>query len=205
MTREEEAAQILQALGKLPEEVLRQHLPGYSAKQVRDGLACALRTLPRPPRQTVRPQPLFPEPAATRQQGEFSLYTDGASRGNPGEAGAGFVILDGQGEELMAQGRYLGTCTNNAAEYQALILGLKEAARLGAGKISIFLDSQLIVRQVLGQYKVKSSDLQPLFAQVKKLLTGFEKYEIRHVPREQNKRADQLANRGIDDRLGVGA
>jgi len=133
------------------------------------------------------------------------LYTDGASRGNPGEAGAGIVVLDDRGREMIAQGKYLGTCTNNVAEYQALLLGLTEASRIGDGTIDIFLDSQLIVRQIQGVYRVKSSDLQPLFAQVKELLSSFADFTVSHIPREQNKRADQLANQGIDNRFGVGA
>jgi len=205
MAREEETAEILQAIAHLPDEVWRQHLPAFAVQRIRDALNAVVSVLPRPARQVVRPQPLFPAQHAAGRAGNLSLYTDGASRGNPGEAGAGFVILDEQGGELSARGSYLGTCTNNAAEYQALILGLKQAARLGARKIEIFLDSQLIVRQIQGLYKVKSSDLQPLFAKVQRLLATFEKYEISHIPREQNKRADQLANQGIDDRLGVGA
>lgn len=133
------------------------------------------------------------------------LYTDGASRGNPGDAGAGIVVLDDRGREILAQGKYLGTCTNNVAEYQALLLGLTEASRLGDGTIDIFLDSQLIVRQIQGVYRVKSSDLQPLFAQVKELLSSFADFTVSHIPREQNKRADQLANQGINNRFGVGA
>ena len=133
------------------------------------------------------------------------LYTDGASRGNPGEAGAGIVVLDDRGRGMIAQGKYLGTCTNNVAEYQALLLGLTEASRIGDGTIDIFLDSQLIVRQIQGVYRVKSSDLQPLFAQVKELLSSFADFTVSHIPREQNKRADQLANQGIDNRFGVGA
>lgn len=133
------------------------------------------------------------------------LYTDGASRGNPGEAGAGIVVLDDRGREMIAQGKYLGTCTNNVAEYQALLLGLTEASRIGDGTIDIFLDSQLIVRQIQGVYRVKSSDLQPLFTQVKELLSSFADFTVSHIPREQNKRADQLANQGIDNRFGVGA
>ena len=133
------------------------------------------------------------------------LYTDGASRGNPGDAGAGIVVLDDRGREILAQGKYLGTCTNNVAEYQALLLGLTEASRLGDGTIDIFLDSQLIVRQIQGVYRVKSSDLQPLFAQVQELLSSFADFTVSHIPREQNKRADQLANQGINNRFGVGA
>ena len=132
--------------------------------------------------------------------GVFALYTDGASRGNPGEAGAGAVILDDQGEELAARSFYLGKCSNNVAEYKALIFGLQAALELGCRQLEIFLDSQLIVRQVQGQYKVKNAGLKPLFAQVKQLLAKLNSFTISHVPRNENKRADELANRGIDDK-----
>jgi len=128
------------------------------------------------------------------------LYTDGASRGNPGLAGAGAVILDDAGHELLAEAEYLGKCTNNVAEYQALILGLQSARDLGCPRLHVFLDSELIVRQVTGRYKVKNATLKPLFAEVQGLLKGFKGYTIAHVPREKNKRADELANQGIDER-----
>ena len=99
---------------------------------------------------------------------------------------------------MQALSQYLGQCTNNVAEYQALILGLSQAVKLKGKTISIFLDSQLIVRQIQGLYKVKNKALQPLFSQVKELLKKFEKFEISHIPRSENKRADQLANQGID-------
>jgi ribonuclease HI len=137
---------------------------------------------------------------AMAKEQSLRLYTDGASRGNPGEAGAGIVVLDERGREIVARGKYLGTCTNNVAEYQALLLGLTEASRLGDGTIEIFLDSQLIVRQIQGLYRVKSSDLQPLFARVQELLATFADFTVSHIPREQNKRADQLANQGINNR-----
>lgn len=205
MARKEEAAEILQALGKLPDDVLQKYLPAIPVERIREALHAAINVLPTPARKTIRPKSLFPEQNTPKLKGSLLLYTDGASRGNPGDAGAGIVILDEQGEELVAQGKYLGTCTNNVAEYQALILGLTQATQLSGRSIEISLDSQLIVRQIQGLYKVKSSDLQPLFAKVQGLLSTFDSYEIRHIPREENKRADQLANQGIDDSLGVGA
>ncbi len=126
------------------------------------------------------------------------LFTDGASRGNPGEAGAGSVLLDDKGKELVCRSLYLGRCTNNVAEYRALILGLQSAQEIGCSRLTILLDSQLIVRQVEGRYKVKNAALKPLFKEVKMLLAGFEIWSIAHVPREENKRADEMANRGID-------
>jgi ribonuclease HI/probable phosphoglycerate mutase len=100
---------------------------------------------------------------------------------------------------LLACSKYLGTCTNNVAEYKALILGLDEALQLGCRELAIALDSQLIVRQIQGQYKVKNETLLPLFQEVRKRLARLEKWTIRHVPRAENSRADQLANRGIDE------
>jgi len=199
MAREEEAAEILQALGNLPDAVLQKYLPTFPAQRIREVLHAAIKTRPKPAKPVIKPQSLFAGQNA-HKKGKLLLYTDGASRGNPGEAGAGMVILDGQGEEIAAQGRYLGTCTNNVAEYKALLMGLSQASQLGGRSIEIFLDSQLIVRQIQGLYKVKSSDLQPLFAKAQELLSTFENYEITHIPREKNKRADQLANQGINDR-----
>lgn len=132
------------------------------------------------------------------------LYTDGASRGNPGEAGAGMVIFDDSGQELITRALYLGRCTNNVAEYRALIGGLKAARQLGCTDLKIFLDSELIVRQVEGRYKVKNAALKPLFAEVKELLAGLQHWNISHVPRSRNNRADELANKAIDEK-GINA
>ncbi|WP_310599509.1 ribonuclease HI family protein [Desulfobulbus sp.] len=145
---------------------------------------------------TVRSTPAGKATTACR------LFTDGASRGNPGQAGAGAVLLGERGEELAACSVYLGTCTNNVAEYKALLVGLEEAQRKGCGQLAIFLDSELIVRQVQGRYKVKNETLLPLFRQVRERLDRFETWSIAHVPRAQNARADQLANQGIDRRHG---
>lgn len=136
------------------------------------------------------------------------LFTDGAARGNPGEAGAGMQALDDSGRELLVKGVYLGHCTNNVAEYKALLLGLDEAKALGAREVELNLDSELIVRQIQGAYRVKDSKLIPLFAKTKTLLADFDAYTIRHVPRAENQRADQMANAGIDKKntvFGVGA
>ena len=147
-------------------------------------------------------------PFSGNKDSTCSLYTDGASRGNPGDAGAGIVLFDDKGREILTRSLYLGKCTNNAAEYQALITGLESANEAGCKKLDIFMDSELIVRQILGIYKVKNEQLKPLFAKVQKLLAGLETWQIRHVPREKNCRADELANRGIDDaskHFGAGA
>jgi len=127
------------------------------------------------------------------------LFSDGASRGNPGPAGAGWVILDDQGRELAAKGMFLGHCTNNVAEYRALLAGLREASSLGCRRLEVRLDSELIVRQLQGRYQVKHPKLKPLFAEAKVLLANFATWNAEHVPREQNRRADALANQGIDN------
>jgi ribonuclease HI/probable phosphoglycerate mutase len=141
-------------------------------------------------------------PTADTGRGCCRLFTDGASRGNPGQAGAGAVLLDADGEELAARSIYLGTCTNNVAEYKALLLGLDEALGHGCTELAIALDSELIVRQIQGRYKVKNEVLLPLFQQVRERLDRFDTWSITHVPRTQNSRADQLANRGIDQTNG---
>ena len=133
---------------------------------------------------------------------ELTIYSDGASRGNPGEGGAGIVLEDRDGKEVTTHQRYLGLVTNNVAEYQALLIALDVAKEFHAKKIRVFLDSELIVRQLNGEYKVKNSNLLPLFNLVKSSLSKFELYEIRHIPRDMNKRADSLANAAIDDHLG---
>ena len=127
------------------------------------------------------------------------VHCDGACRGNPGPSSAGAALFDGiNGGELARVSRYLGVGTNNQAEYQALILGLEEAARLGARRVDIFADSQLLVRQLLGEYRVKNPQIQQLFGQAVRLLNRFESWRAQHVPREQNALADQLANEALD-------
>ena len=132
------------------------------------------------------------------------LYTDGASRGNPGEGGAGVVLTDLEDNIVLEEKLYLGKCTNNQAEYRALILGLEEAKVLKPSKLVIRADSELLVRQLQGLYKVKNEGLQPLYLKAMKLLKGFSSLKIEHIPRERNKKADKLANRAIDEREAVG-
>ncbi|QQS59214.1 ribonuclease HI family protein [Candidatus Peregrinibacteria bacterium] len=129
----------------------------------------------------------------------YSLFSDGGSRGNPGNAGAGFVLLDASGNEISAGKKYLGRATNNIAEYTALILGLQKAQEMGIFSLNCFLDSELIVRQLSGQYRVKHPDLKPLFLEVQKRAYFFKSISFLHVPRAQNKRADQLANEAMDE------
>jgi len=129
--------------------------------------------------------------------GEIKIYIDGASRGNPGESGAGIVIKDRQGKIFKRLRQYLGRATNNQAEYRALLLALKASRELGQN-IRIFSDSELLVKQLKGSYRVKSKGLKPYFDEVRNLLKGFSSWEIAHIPREQNREADALANEAIN-------
>ncbi|HMQ02057.1 MAG TPA: ribonuclease HI family protein [Candidatus Doudnabacteria bacterium] len=131
------------------------------------------------------------------------LSTDGGARGNPGPAGLGFVITTSTGELLMQRGRYLGETTNNVAEYQALIDGLTAVIELGADSVVIRMDSELIVKQMTGEYKIKQPHLQNLAAQVQAQLQKLSHYEFQHVLREYNKAADQMVNEAIDAALGL--
>lgn len=126
------------------------------------------------------------------------LYADGAARGNPGPAGAGALLLDAQGDVLAELAKDLGHATNNVAEYQALILGLEEARRKGIAEIEVRMDSLLVVRQMQGLWKIKHPGLKPLALRAAALLREFPHHRIEHVPREENSRADALANLGID-------
>lgn len=125
------------------------------------------------------------------------MYADGGSRGNPGPAAIGVVILDDSGKVLQEIGRRLGHATNNEAEYRALIAGLEAAARMEAQEVVARMDSELVVRQVRGLYRVRSPGLQPLYQQVLALKTGFARFFIEHVPREENRLADALVNRAL--------
>lgn len=129
---------------------------------------------------------------------QFTLYSDGAARGNPGPAGAGAVLIDAQGREVARLRQYLGETTNNVAEYQALLMGLEAALARGITRLGVRLDSELIVRQLQGAYRVKAPHLKPLFQQARELLSRFQAVDIAHVPRAQNRVADQLANEAID-------
>jgi ribonuclease HI len=127
------------------------------------------------------------------------LFTDGAARGNPGPAGLGMVIEDDQGLRLWGGCSYIGTATNNRAEYLALVNGLRKAAEWRPDRLDVYLDSKLVVEQVSGRWKVRHADLQPLHRQAVDLLRGFPGATISHVPRERNRGADALANKAIDD------
>lgn len=131
-------------------------------------------------------------------------YTDGAARGNPGESGIGVIFKDEKGAILAKICGYIGEATNNVAEYQALIACLKNASKTKCSRLVVHSDSELMVRQLLGEYKVKDPTLKLLFQKAQRLLAkaSFE-FEIKHVGRELNKEADKLANLGIDSRKPI--
>lgn len=135
---------------------------------------------------------------------EAVLRTDGGSRGNPGPAGCGFVLETPSGEHIVGGGRYLGVTTNNVAEYEALLWGLEVAAGRGVTRLTVFADSELLVRQINGVYKVKHPNMKPLYARARELMRAFASVEVRHVYREANKEADLLANAAMDARDIVG-
>ena len=140
-------------------------------------------------------------PPGQKEFPEFLIHSDGASRGNPGEAGAGAVISDSRGRTLKEVKCSLGLASNNVAEYQALILALEKALELGARSATVFLDSELVVRQIRGEYRVREPHLKELHQKALELLNQLSQYSILYIPREENRRADQLANEAIDQRI----
>ncbi len=129
---------------------------------------------------------------------EVIAYIDGGSRGNPGPAAAGFILTDKDGNQLCAKGMFLGETTNNVAEYTAISNALQAAKNIGAKKIKVFSDSELLVKQVNGEYKVKSENIRPLFQQAVNLLGDFENWKVQHVTRDKNKEADKLVNQVLN-------
>ena len=129
-----------------------------------------------------------------------NIYIDGAARGNPGEAGIGIMIKAGE-DKIRELYKYIGQTTNNIAEYTALVYGLQEALILGLRKVVVFSDSELLVKQLIGEYKVKNSNLKSYYDQFLHLKTGFDSLEIKQIAREQNKESDKLANQAIDSRI----
>ncbi len=131
----------------------------------------------------------------------LEIWTDGASRGNPGPASVGVVFGQRGGEILCGHGETIGRATNNAAEYQAVLRALLFARDWGVKRVHLNLDSELVARQLTGQYRVKSQDLMPFYRQVVSLMRSLDKVVVRHVRREKNKLADQLANLALDGKL----
>lgn len=188
-----------------------------TARKLLRGAVVALRTEPReehppapskPPQAAPPPKPAAPkrgakasETFAKTSETAMRVFSDGAARGNPGPAGAGAVLTDAQGNVLARLGRYLGRQTNNVAEYQGLLIGLRRAQEMGAQEIEVRADSQLMIRQLKGEYAVRNAALKPLHAEALRLLRSFGKYELLHIPRAENSLADEMSNRAIDEEM----
>lgn len=134
----------------------------------------------------------------------FIVETDGASRGNPGLAGAGVVIRDNDGNRVRQIAEFLGSMTNNQAEYRALIIGLEAVSALEPESVTVRLDSELVVKQMNGEYRVRNPEILPLFARAAELAANLPELTIVHVPRRQNFSADKVANLAIDGRMTRG-
>jgi len=132
------------------------------------------------------------------------VHVDGGARGNPGPAAAAAVATTADGDELAESSAYLGETTNNVAEYRAVLLGLDLARQLGAREVDVVNDSELVARQIGGEYKVKSAGLKPLFLETMRELRSFDRWSVRNVRREENERADELVNLELDRAAGGG-
>ena len=143
---------------------------------------------------------LFPEQAG----GWITAYCDGGSRGNPGPAGYGVYIQDDEGAVVAELNRFLGRRTNNFAEYSGLLAALEFATANDHPRLRVISDSELMVKQMKGQYRVNSPDLRPLYEQARRMVNSLEKFEIRHVLREKNRHADRLANLAMDSGMKSG-
>ncbi len=128
----------------------------------------------------------------------IKIFTDGGARGNPGPAGIGFVIQDAIGKIIFEFGKYIGETTNNQAEYKALLMALEKALELKLENVNCYLDSELVVKQLKGEYKVKDKDLGILFVKIWNLSQKFKSISYTHILREKNKRADWLVNEALD-------
>jgi dinuclear metal center YbgI/SA1388 family protein len=173
--------------------------PAVSVWQSPEVAAAREASPPAPPAPAPAPAPaaVAPRPV-NRDDARHHLYTDGGARGNPGPAGIGARLLTASGDVVEELADFIGKATNNVAEYQALLAGLELALDRGVERLDVFLDSELVVRQVNGRYKVKDAGLKPLHAQACQLLSRFHEVEVKHVRREQNAEADRLANEAID-------
>jgi len=157
----------------------------------------------RPQRPAPRPAGLFAEPAADGpERGLVTANIDGGARGNPGPAAYGIVLREAGGATLIATGKYVGRTTNNVAEYYGLIAALDAARERHVTRLRVESDSELLVRQMQGRYRVKSPDLRPLHERAVKLSRGFEYFDVAHIPREKNREADRLVNAALDEGKG---
>lgn len=139
---------------------------------------------------------------ASKNVKQIKLYGDGGSRGNPGPSASGYVLMDMDDNILKKTGVYLGITTNNQAEYQSLKFGLQEALEMGAEEVEVYMDSQLVIRQLSGQYKIKNRDLMPHYEAINDLAKQFKRITFTHVPRELNKLADAEVNTTLDAETG---
>ena len=129
---------------------------------------------------------------------KLTIHTDGGARGNPGPAGIGVLITDAKNKIIREISRHIGHATNNQAEYEALIRGLEAAQQLGASEVAVVMDSELIIKQLAGEYKVRDKQLGILFVKAWNLLSGFKHHSLKHVLRAKNKGADALVNKALD-------
>jgi ribonuclease HI len=167
--------------------------PGLSPQEALQVIRGALKALE--PETSSRP---------AKTDGRIRIHIDGGSRGNPGPAGVGVVILGPDGRVSERIHRYIGEATNNVAEYHALLLALERARARGDVDIEVYSDSELLVRQIQGRYQVRNAALRPLFLKAQERIAGFRHFNIQHVPRERNAEADALANRGMDEAARTG-
>ncbi len=165
------------------------HLMASLERAAKGGAASPGRTRPAAP--AVPPAPRTPTKTPV-------AYSDGASRGNPGPAAVGIVLLDRDGSELWSEGRRIGRATNNVAEYRGALAALEKARELGLDELELRMDSELVVKQLNGEYRVKDPSLALLKHDVDALLTSFRSVRIRHVRREENRDTDRLANEALD-------
>jgi ribonuclease HI len=153
-------------------------------------------------RLVASPPPSSPSAPTSASAARAVVYSDGASRGNPGPAGAGAVVVFAdRGHPTLRFGRFLGVQTNNVAEYQGVILGLERALEAGVREVEVRADSMLAMMQLKGEWKLKHEGLKPHFEKARALAARFERIAFRHIPREQNAAADEMSNRAIDERL----
>ncbi len=140
----------------------------------------------------------------TSSASSVRVWVDGGSRGNPGPSGIGVLVEDSSGTTLATISRAIGVTTNNVAEYRALLAGLEKAEELGAREVEVISDSELLVRQMLGQYRVKSAGLRPLYTLAQQKAAGFASFHIRHLGRDHNVKADGLVNHALDEQERAG-
>lgn len=191
LAREESFARTLAAFPSITELQLRRMIAAVAAAaRVREADAGVAKAASAP-KTTAR----------TAAGLRLVVWFDGASRGNPGPAGAGAVLSTPDGEVIARLGRFLGAQTNNVAEYEGLLLGVSHALELGATELDVRGDSELLVRQLQGRYQVKAPHLKPFYERAKGLLAQAAQVKLTHVPREQNKAADEMSNRAIDERM----